>query len=128
MLAEQSMQTLLTTFCYLTALHMSQQNGAHMPMTTWYVLLSRPSNPCGLQYHMATGNAKLLSSLQSMVRSSKGKQANLHRPHLNHGPFGSAILLTEMWLGMAVAIHLEGKDSIHSFIIGSLRFLLPSRV
>lgn len=29
---------------------------------------------------------------------------------------------------MAVAIDLEGKNSIHSFIIGSLGFLLPSRV
>lgn len=63
-----------------------------------------------------------------MVRNANGQQANLHWPHLNHGPLGSAILLAEMWLCMAVAIDLEGKNSIHSFIIGSLRFLLPSRV
>ncbi len=53
------------------------------------------------------------------------RHANLHGPHLNHGPLSPAILLADVGLSMTVAFHLQVEDCIHSLIIGSPGFLLP---
>jgi hypothetical protein len=56
------------------------------------------------------------------------RQANLHGPHLNHGPLSPAILLADVGLSMTVAFHLQVEDCIHSLIIRSLSFLLPPTI
>ena len=53
------------------------------------------------------------------------RQANLHGPHLNHGPLSPAILLADVRVNMTVAIHLQAEDCIHSLIVCGLSFLLP---